>query len=641
MVIELRPWQKEVIDKIPSRLAPSDNIAINAPTGSGKTIMALWLAKKLGVGLVFIAVRTRNEEIRPWEDVAKVGLPHYPFALIGKANLCRVVRNSSFKDFTSEDENIDCRGCRLRLDNNKSLIEKLVRDPVLLESVVSQYTRINPNYPPDVFEQEVGKLSIGDTPLGKYCTYSVMKTLASLASKKLPLLVIGTYPHIFTTPYLFLNILNNYLEGENEQGRFLVVIDEAHNIDKLPEDVERRVTANRLERLINAGFNLCRRVEEQARKAGAKVTLPSACSLDSAKLREYTRVVEEFDKELEELVKKYGVSEGMHKRVKVEDVYKLLTIMSKLLPLIKDFAELEAKYTRSRLFNGFIRTYALMRSVAMYLAGERNPFTDEDLHALIDPSVWRFYITRNGKPALVLKPITPKPIVLKARRLFNDTWILISGTLQDKKYIENVWGLEISHYFNVNVKLGERVVKVDTEVTSRFEERGEEMYSKYASKIRDIVLNNDGSVYLVVYPSYDFMKQVVKRLADLPVTQVSEDSEKSLARVREIAKTAKKLVIHAVANGRFTEGIEIVEDGVSKINHVIMAGMPFPNVRDDYIQDRIKASGLTPVKYLLTHAMITTMQAIGRAIRGNKDRANIWLLDSRFPGYARRWGLIP
>jgi len=191
------------------------------------------------------------------------------------------------------------------------------------------------------------------------------------------------------------------------------------------------------------------------------------------------------------------------------------------------------------------------------------------------------------------------------------------------------------------VKLGERVVKVDTEVTSRFEERGEEMYNKYASKIRDIVLNNNGSVYLVVYPSYDFMKQVVKRLADLPVTQVSEDSEKSLARVREIAKAAKKLVIHAVANGRFTEGIEIVEDGISKINHVIMAGMPFPNVKDDYIQDRIRASGLTPVKYLLTHAMITTLQAIGRAIRSNKDKATIWLLDSRYPGYARRWGLLP
>jgi DNA excision repair protein ERCC-2 len=640
MVVELRPWQREVIDKVPSRLAPSDNIAVNAPTGSGKTVMALWLAKKLGVGLVLVAVRTRNEEVRFWEDVGKVGLPHYPFTFIGKASLCRVLRNSNFRDFASEDENIDCQGCRLRLDNNKALIERLVKDPVLLESIVSQYTRINPNYPPEVFEQEVGKLSIGETPLSRYCTYNVMKTLAILTAKKFPLLVVGTYPHIFTTPYLFLNILNNYLEGEDERGRFLVIIDEAHNIDNLPDDIERRVTANRLERIINAGLNLCRRIEEQARKTGTKVTLPSACSLDNTKLREYTRVVEEFDRELEELVKKYGVEEGMHRRVRVDDVYKLLNTMSGLLPLVKDFADLETKYSRSRFFSGFIRTYALMRSMAMYLAGERNSFTDEDLHSLIDPSVWRFYITKNGRPALVLKPITPKPIVLRARRLFNDTWVLMSGTLPDKKYIESVWGLEIDYYFNVNVKLGERVVRIDIDVTSRFEERSEEMYAKYASKIRNIVLNSDGLVYLVVYPSYDFMKQVTKRLTDLPVTQVSEDSEKSLARVREIAKTAKKLVIHAVANGRFTEGIEIVEDGVSRINHVIMAGLPFPNVRDDYVQDRIRASGLTPAKFLLTYARITTLQAIGRAIRSNKDKATIWLLDSRYPGYARNWGLI-
>jgi len=590
--------------------------------------------------LVLVAVRTRNEEVRFWEDVGKVGLPHYPFALIGKASLCRLVRNANLKSLISDEENIDCQGCRLRMDNNKSLIERLIRDPTLLETIASQYTSINPNYPTDVFEQEVGKLSIGDVSLGRYCTYNVMKTLAVLTARKAPLLVVGAYPHIFTTPYLYLNILNSYLEGEDRRGRFLVIIDEAHNIDNLPDDVERRVTANRLERVVNAGFNLCKRVEEQARKAGVKVTLPGACSLDNDKLKEYTSIIEQFGKELEGLVKKYGAGEGMHKRVRVDDVYKLLNTMSGLLPLVKDFADLETKYSRSRFFSGFIRTYALMRSMAMYLAGEQNPFTEEDLNALVDPSVWRFYITANGRPALVLKPITPKPIVLRARRLFNDTWVLMSGTLPDRKYIENVWGLEVDYYFSVNVKLGERVVRVDTDVTSRFDERNEEMFNKYADKIRDIVSNNDGSVYLVVYPSYDFMKQVVKRLGDLPVAQVSEDNERSLARVREIAKTAKKLVIHAVANGRFTEGIEIVEDGVSKINHVIMAGMPFPNVKDDFIQDRIKASGLTPVKFLLTHARMTTLQSTGRAIRSNNDKATIWLLDSRYPGYAKNWGLL-
>ncbi len=62
MVIELRPYQREVIDKVPERLAPSENVAIDAPTGSGKTVMALWLARKLGAGLVLVAVRTRNEK---------------------------------------------------------------------------------------------------------------------------------------------------------------------------------------------------------------------------------------------------------------------------------------------------------------------------------------------------------------------------------------------------------------------------------------------------------------------------------------------------------------------------------------------------------------------------------------------------
>ena len=311
MVIELRPWQREVIDKVPDRLAPSENIAIDAPTGSGKTVMALKLAEKRGAGLVLVAVRTRNEEVRFWEDVGKVGLPHYPFALIGKASLCRLVRNTDLKGLFSDEENIDCQGCGLRLDNNRSLIGKLERNPTLLESVVSQYTGINPNYPADVFEQEVGKLSIGNEPLSRYCTYNIMKTFAVLTARKAPLLVVGAYPHIFTTPYLYLNILNSYLDGEDRRGRFLVIIDEAHNIDNLPDDVERRVTANRLERVVNAGFKLCervkKRVEEQAKKTRVKVMLPSACSLDNDKLKEYASIIEQFGKELEGLVKKYGV----------------------------------------------------------------------------------------------------------------------------------------------------------------------------------------------------------------------------------------------------------------------------------------------------------------------------------------------
>jgi len=67
--------------------------------------------------------------------------------------------------------------------------------------------------------------------------------------------------------------------------------------------------------------------------------------------------------------------------------------------------------------------------------------------------------------------------------------------------------------------------------------------------------------------------------------------------------------------------------------------MPIPNIRDDYITDRINASGMNPIDWLLEHARIATLQATGRAIRSNNDEVTIWLLDSRFPGYAIKWGL--
>ena len=63
-MISLRPWQREVLDAIPEVLEPNTNIFINAPTGSGKTILSLMIGSKLDVDLIIVVTRTRNEGFR-------------------------------------------------------------------------------------------------------------------------------------------------------------------------------------------------------------------------------------------------------------------------------------------------------------------------------------------------------------------------------------------------------------------------------------------------------------------------------------------------------------------------------------------------------------------------------------------------
>jgi len=638
-MISLRPWQAEVLNQIPEDLEPNTNIFINAPTGSGKTILSLMIGEKLDAELIIATTRTRNEGFRFWEDaVIKLGLRHYPFTFVAKADFCRVVKDPELKRELLEDEesSINCGGCKLALESKKETKEWL-RETMDLPLYIKVFKEVNPNLPPQEYEKELlGRLG---NPFLRFCAYSVVKNLAKESARRgLPLMLIGTYPHLFTAYWLFKTILDEFLNSEGRfNNRFLVIIDEAHNLDNLPDMVERRISPTRLERLMSIGERFCERVE----KMGAR---PPECEEARRNVKKYKEVKEEFEKELEELGKKYNVGENMYKRISLDDVGTLLSVLEKFMPLALLYQQVMEKFMeRVNPMSSFILTYELMRKERDYLDGVSVPLDDRERTILVDPDVWRFYIHRNHTYALVMKPISPKPIINSARRRFNDVWIMMSGTLQSKEYIEKNWGLTVDYYFDMSksVRLGRRYVRLVTSVTSRYEKRSEEMYAKYALEISDIVARNEGRVFLVVYPSYDMLRNIVPKLNSEDAVHIKETEVKSLVKVREIVEgTDKKVVIHAVAGGRFTEGIEIVKDGVSLINHVIMAGMPIPNIRDDYIIDRINASGMDPIEWLLEHARIATLQAIGRAIRSDKDEVTVWLLDSRFPGYAVRWGLV-
>jgi len=189
------------------------------------------------------------------------------------------------------------------------------------------------------------------------------------------------------------------------------------------------------------------------------------------------------------------------------------------------------------------------------------------------------------------------------------------------------------------VRVGNGKVEIITSVTSEFKKRGEEMYRKYADEISKVIMNGGDGVYLVVYPNYNMMISIANYLMNLPVRQVREGEVKHLPKLLELALTNKKLVIHAVSGGRFTEGVELVKDGKSLIKYIIIAGVLYPNISDDYVRDRIKASGLKDYTWMKIQAEMQVKQAIGRGIRGPEDSVNVILMDYRYSYLAKSWGL--
>ena len=102
-------------------------------------------------------------------------------------------------------------------------------------------------------------------------------------------------------------------------------------------------------------------------------------------------------------------------------------------------------------------------------------------------------------------------------------------------------------------------------------------------------------------------------------------------------------MIIAVAHGKLLEGVELVEEGRSMIDCVVIAGVPYPVPDDLYklrlakvtqrlgIEDGTREIGNFEREYFRHQpALITVKQAIGRAIRYPEDTAKVILADSRF-----------
>jgi Rad3-related DNA helicase len=475
--------------------------------------------------------------------------------------------------------------------------------------------------------------------INNICTYALTKNLSYYATfTGVPIVLIGTYPYIFSFPSVLFKRLYKLPELLNDvEIRFVTIIDEAHNLDDL-DFLEYRISSKRLERITKYINDAC--------TGGGMV--PECNAINIEKLKE---IVKRYGERLNELAKQYGLLDKKnvgvtHKRLCGKDTCEA-KVMEELLGMLDEFAETIAPFVeyeeaiRKKVATPFVKTVRIAKTLFEYLQGR--PIRPDVLPDwMATPDVWYFYLTAENNVSLSIKPISPKPIIMKTRKVFRGPWIIMSGTLYNKEYIERAWGLEITHYFDFSKKvaIGQMNVKIIEDVTSRFKERNAEMYQKYAEKIEEIVTNNGNSVYLVVYPNFRMMNEIADRLWHLPndrVKQLREIQVRDTGEILDLALTSEKLILHAVAKGRFTEGVELTHNNKSLIKHVIVAGVPFPNIKDDYVQDRIRASGYGKQKWLEEHARITTLQAIGRAIRFPDDSVTVWLLDERFERYAKKW----
>ena len=529
--MELRDWQKHLKDKVIQHVKEGFLIALNSPTGSGKTLFSLLVGLSVK-GKVLFVVRTHNEYFPIYRDLKKLN-PSIKFSfVVGKPSACPFVS----KDVDSED--INCKYCEIRsaieVEIDKSPLEKL-----------------------EELKREA--LEKGFCPY-----YSLLET-----SKEADVIAI-TYPYFFIEKYRSLLDI--------DFSEYFIVIDEAHNIDRVSE-IEERILSD---------FIL-------------------SMAIKQSKSKEVKDILEKLREQIK------GLVYPDEKYIKLE---KIPTLTSEELSILADeYEELKKENIKlkkiSRIYLG-----SVLRFYAAYSTGLFIPFSFSNKIVLKTLELSQYYSILNDE---------------------NLSIMLMSGTLPPKEYLEKFLGITRKIlYIDVEKETKKKLTgsyqcRIAIDVTSKYDLRSDIMWKKYASYLLKVYYQAKNHV-LAVFPSYEIMRKVMELVN---VNKIVEDEKTSIDEIiKTVMERKEKTIIAGVARGKITEGVELTQDGKSLISDVVLVGVPYPP-EDDYVlmlsQKIADKIGGNYKDFLITiPALIAVKQAIGRAIRSVNDHAEVWLLDKRY-----------
>ncbi|MEZ0290341.1 MAG: ATP-dependent DNA helicase [Sulfolobales archaeon] len=567
-----REGQRESIESIlKSYREGGKHVLFKAPTGFGKTGVAI--ATMLADPPVIHSVRTRNEiqpVLRDLKLLYEKRRKSFSYSFIFSAHRMCPLLKSENVD--PEDFWLSCQ--ILRVMNRCPYFDNLRRvSPEEVFDILSEET---------IPERVVTRIS---REL-ETCPFFALSKLARESSY-----VVVTYPYALD-PDLFSTIFE-----ERDLSDFSLVLDEAH-IVTMPsrvysDDFRIRDLVHSLEE-ISRWVGGLKSVEEFINRliiTARKRATPNTTRIirreelgideDIISSIEYT-AIDIKRRVLLELIESRGVREAVSKRVYISRVASVLSML------------------RDSRYEMFV---------------EHDPSENHVIRvAAVDYSVIGEVLERYKKTLLMSG--TP-PTLDFTRKLIG---------------LERVSGVNALELTSWN-PLDSLAVIIVSELTSKYELRSDVMYRAYAEYIK-AVRDMIRGVKMIVYPSYDFMKSVIRYIEDLE-SDLVETQETTFSDFLERVLSARDLAMHIVAGGKIAEGIEFVENTVSLVKAVFIAGVPYPQP-DDYVNELIRrgSARISDIEFrdfiMNNEAYIRTAQAIGRAVRGPSDRALVVLGDRRF-----------
>lgn len=577
----IREGQKEFLDDARNAVKSGKHLVAHAPTGIGKTAAsvaaALEYALEYNKTVVFLTPKHTQHTIVV--DTLKAikkryGTEFVAVDIIGKQWTCP----HHVRDLDSREFNEFCRAqkkderCKYYNNVRKRRLSKNAKK--IIEKIRSE----------PMHSEEVS-LICGENLL---CPYEVC-----IEAGKDAAFIVCDYFHLFSPPVrkAFLFKLNKPLEN------MILIIDEAHN---LPDRVRKLLSY---------------KLSEHTLKGAVK----EANFLDfehlSDAFREITKVLKEIGsgmkKNEERLVKKDEFIEAVKEKTDTQ--------YEELIDSAQELGEEVLKIPNRH------RSYA--KNVGRFL----EEWCGGDLGYVR-------IMRRQEAYSLSYTCLDPS---LSSSKVFEDarSSISMSGTLVPLQMYADVLGLDpertILREYSSPFPKENRLVLVTLGVTTKYSERSEFMYKKYAAMISRLAKEIPGNI-AVFFPSYFILETVKAELEKLNpgknILSERQDMKKDdrIQLYNQLANSTRGSLLLGVQAGSMSEGVDYANN---ILNGVIVVGLPLeiPNLETkslieyyDFKYERGRDYGY------IYPAMNRALQAAGRCIRSETDKGAIVLMDERF-----------
>ena len=590
-----RPGQKELAVHVYHTICHGKKLFLEAPTGTGKTISAVFPAlKAIGEGkadrLFYFTAKTVTGRVAldTFSILRAKGMRLRSVQLSARDRICPMEKRACGPD--------TCPRAKGHYDRvNEALYELLQNEEDVSRETLAEYAE---------------KFTVCPFELGLD---------ASLFADA----VVGDYNYLFD-PHARLRRF--FAEGKGS-SRYLFLVDEAHNLVERGREMysaslsreKCRAFRSAVRGVYPALWKQLGKLSSALRDQAAAFNEPPSRAASAADLntgsavleREQVRLVDEIDEAAEAACK----------------------VMEEMQTILADERRGTAAADREAA--------AQVRESFMSFYWELSHFLM--IYEEMDEK-YRIYVRRRGKEDFTIRLLCADPSDKLARCLDKGVAsILFSATLLPIRYYKRLLGGTQEDYevyarssFDPD-KLG---LFIAGDVTSRYRERSGDQYGRIASCIHSAVSQRHGN-YMVFFPSYAFMDQVLQQYRDMyppdeetalevQSPQMTEDERRDFLQSFEESGDEKSLIGFCVLGGIFSEGIDLRQD---RLIGAMIVGTGFPKVcaERELLKHYFDGQGENGFDYAYRFpGMNKVLQAAGRVIRTAEDVGIVVLMDDRF-----------